>query len=107
MTRPTRGRASGAKRTAPAFDRRQPGKPGPRVLLYTSRNCAHCRRAKAFLEAQGIPFSELDVGSSAKARKALERLGARGLPTLVVGDRRLDGFSERAFLSLYRQLERG
>jgi glutaredoxin len=77
------------------------------VLLYTSRSCAHCRRAKAFLEAQGIPFSELDVGRSAKARKALERLGARGVPTLVIGDRRLDGFSEQAFLALYRQLTRG
>lgn len=73
----------------------------PRVLLYTRRGCAHCRRAKAFLEAQAIPFSELDVGVSAKARKAMERLGARGLPTLVVGDQRLDGFSERAFLDLY------
>ncbi len=73
----------------------------PRIILYTSGGCAHCRRAKAFLEAQKIPFSELDVGRSQKARKALERLGARVLPTIMVGDRRLDGFSERAFLELY------
>ncbi len=80
----------------------------PRVLLYSSQGCAQCRRAKAFLEARGIAYSELDVGRSTKARKALERLGARGVPTILIGDQRLDGFSERAFLALYqRQSKRG
>jgi glutaredoxin len=74
------------------------------VLVYTSQGCAHCDRAKAFLKARGIAFSELDVGRSQKARKALARLGARGVPTIIVGDSRLDGFSERAFLALYQQL---
>ncbi len=78
----------------------------PRVLLYTSRGCAHCRRAKAFLQARQIPFSELDIGRSPKARKTLERLGARALPTIMIGDRRLDGFSERAFLKLYTQVSK-
>jgi glutaredoxin len=76
----------------------------PRVLVYTRGGCVHCDQAKAFLKAQGIAFIELDVGRSPKARKALARLGARGVPTILVGDRRLDGFSERAFLALYRQL---
>ena len=73
------------------------------MLVYTSRGCAHCARAKAFLKARGIAFSELDVGRSQKARKALERLGARGVPTILIGDHRLDGFSERAFLAVYQQ----
>jgi glutaredoxin len=80
------------------------GKPSaPRVLLYSSQGCAHCRRAKAFLNARGIAYSELDVGRSPKARRALERLGARGVPTILIGDQRLDGFSERAFLALYQR----
>jgi glutaredoxin len=74
--------------------------------LYTRRGCTHCQRAKAFLKARAIPFSELDVGVSPKARKALERLGARGLPTLVVGDQRLDGFSEQGFLDLYARVSK-
>lgn len=103
MTRRTRARVSAAEpRSEPAF-RRQAPRSGPRVLVYTSRHCAQCRRAKAFLQARGIPFSELDVTRSPKARKALERLGARGVPTIVIGDERLDGFSERAFLALYRR----
>jgi glutaredoxin len=77
---------------------------GPRVLLYTRQGCAHCRQAKTFLEAKGIAFSELDIGRSVKARKALERLGARGVPLLIVGDQRLDGFSESAFMALYQRV---
>ncbi|MBK5941908.1 glutaredoxin family protein [Halochromatium roseum] len=75
----------------------------PRVLLYSSQGCAHCRQAKAFLDARGIAYSEFDVGRSAKARKALVRLGARAVPTILVGDQRLDGFSERAFLAAYKR----
>lgn len=75
----------------------------PRVLLYSSQGCARCRSVKAFFEARGIAYSELDVGRSAKARKALERLGARAVPTILVGDQRLDGFSERAFMALYQR----
>lgn len=106
MTRRTRGRASAAERSGRRVTPRPTKGSGPRVLIYTRQGCAHCRHAKAFLEAKGIPFSELDIGRSPKARKALERLGARGVPTLIVGDQRLDGFSKPAFMALYHRLQR-
>ena len=86
-----------------------PSKPGPsrqgtkRVVIYTQAGCAHCQRAKNFLRSRGIPFREMDVGRSPRARKELERLGARGVPLLLVGDERLDGFSEAGFLALYQR----
>lgn len=70
------------------------------VTLYTSPSCGHCRRANAFLLREGIRFRELDITRSTKARKALERIGARGVPVVLIGDRRLEGFDERAFLAL-------
>lgn len=123
MTRRTPGRASGAssargrrrggqvsrgdlepaERNGSSTARRSRRAP-VRVLLYSARGCAQCRRAKAFLEARGIAFSELDVGRSPKARKALARMGARGVPTILIGDHRLDGFSERRFLEIYQEL---
>lgn len=116
MTKRIRGRASAADRAARggagAARSKVAGSPsdstvrrgaGPRVLLYSHPGCTRCRQAKAFLLSQGIPFSELDVSRSQKARKALDRLGARAVPTILVGDRRLDGFSVSAFLRLYQQ----
>jgi len=74
---------------------------GKRVVIYTAPGCAHCRRAKAFLRKRGIPFREMDVGRSPRAMKELQRLGGRGVPVLLVGGERLDGFSEARFLDLY------
>ena len=64
----------------------------PRVTLYTAPGCVHCRRAREFLGRHRIPFQELDVQRSPKARKQLARLGARGVPVLMIGAQRLDGF---------------
>jgi glutaredoxin len=73
-----------------------------RIVLYSSANCPHCKRAKAFLWREGIAFREMDVGSNARARKELERIGARGVPVLMIGGERLDGFDEKRFWRLYR-----
>ncbi|MFE8033304.1 glutaredoxin family protein [Thiohalocapsa marina] len=71
------------------------------VTLYSAPSCAHCRRAKAFMRARGIAFRELDVSRSSRARKELERMGARGVPVILIGGERLEGFSEQRFLRLY------
>lgn len=72
------------------------------VVIYTTPSCSHCRRAKAFLRGRGIGFRELDIAGSPRARKEFERLGGCGVPLLLVGDKRLDGFSEQRFLALYK-----
>jgi len=74
-----------------------------RVVLYTTASCSVCRRAKAFLRGRGIPFREMDIGSNPRARKEHQRLGGRGVPLLLIGDERLDGFSEQAFLTIYER----
>jgi glutaredoxin len=73
-----------------------------RVVLYSTDNCPHCNRAKVFLTREGIAFREMDVGRNPRARKELERLGARGVPVLLIGESRLDGFDEQRFWRLYR-----
>lgn len=67
----------------------------PRITLYTTRNCPHCRRAKHYLEQRGLRFQEFDVQTNVRAQKAFARLGARGVPVIVVGDTRIDGFDRR------------
>jgi glutaredoxin len=74
-----------------------------RVVLYSTASCSACRRAKAFLRGRGIAFREMDIDSNPRARKEHQRLGGRGVPLLLIGDERLDGFSEQAFLALYER----
>ena len=67
-----------------------PGK--PRITVYTTRHCAHCRQAKQFLQRRGLAFQEWDIEQNARAQKAFARLGAPGVPVIMIGDTRIDGF---------------
>lgn len=74
----------------------------PRVRLYTTANCGHCRQLKAHLQRLKIPFLELDVGRNRRAQNDFARLGARGVPVLLVGERRLDGYDPKRLDNLLR-----
>ena len=67
----------------------------PRITLYSARNCPHCRRARQYLEGKGLRFQELDVERNPRAQKAFARLGARGVPVILIGGTRIDGFDRR------------
>ena len=74
----------------------------PRITLYSTRNCPHCRQAKQYLQHKGVRFQEFDVQQSARAQKAFARLGARGVPVIMIGDTRIDGFDRRRLDALLK-----
>lgn len=57
----------------------------PRVQLYTTDWCGLCLRAKALLEARGVPFDEVRLGGIDFRERLLE-LGGQGTVPLVVFD---------------------
>ncbi|MBI5615678.1 MAG: DUF4124 domain-containing protein [Gammaproteobacteria bacterium] len=76
-------------------------RPAPReargAVLYTAAWCGYCRKAKAYLAAKGIAFREVDIetpdGLAAFARDG----GGKGVPVLVLGKTRIEGFSVEAY----------
>lgn len=71
-----------------------PGK-APRLTLYSTARCAHCRQLKQWLQQRGLRFQEFDIQRNARAQKDFARLGARGVPVLLIGDQRVDGFNPK------------
>jgi glutaredoxin len=69
--------------------------------MYSADWCGVCTRARRFFKAEGIPFSEMDVDKNAGARREWKRMNATGVPLIVVGDKRMNGFSEQRFMELY------
>ncbi|MBL8535497.1 MAG: glutaredoxin family protein [Betaproteobacteria bacterium] len=72
-----------------------PGVQSPRrqpVILYTAAWCGYCQRAKAHLRQRGIGFDERDVETSVSGRREYQQLGGRGVPIILVGTQRMDGF---------------
>jgi glutaredoxin len=72
-----------------------------KVVMYSAPWCGVCKQARQFFKARGIPFREMDVERSTMARRELERMNARGVPVILVGGKRMNGFSEQRFMALY------
>ena len=66
----------------------------PEVKMYVTDWCGYCKQARAYLQRNGILYTELDVEKSAAARAEYQRLQGRGVPVILVGTQRMNGYSE-------------
>ncbi len=73
------------------------------VVLYSASWCKYCKRARAYFVSHGIPFTEYDVENSAKGRRDYQRLHGHGVPIILVGNHRMNGFSAATFQRLYAE----
>lgn len=65
------------------------------LLLYTWSTCDFCRRAKALLEARGVPYREqvLD-GDRALAERLSAQVGRPAMPIALVDGELVGGLEE-------------
>lgn len=76
------------------------------ITMYSASWCGYCKKARAFLNEQGIPFEEKDVektpGASAELAAKAAQAGVQtggGVPVFVVGDHNvIQGFDPDALL---------
>lgn len=67
-----------------------------KVRVFSAVWCGYCKLAKAHLAKRGVPYEEIDVEQSRAGEAEYRRLGGRGVPILLVGDQRMDGFDPAA-----------
>jgi glutaredoxin len=65
----------------------------PEVIMYATTWCGYCKQARKFFERNGISYVEYDVERDRDAWRENRRLGGGGVPTIVVGDDVVRGFS--------------
>lgn len=62
----------------------QPSIPTPDIVtVYGADWCGDCRRAKRYLEAEGIPYRYLDLETDAGAKRVVHDAGIRSIPVIV------------------------
>jgi glutaredoxin 3 len=64
----------------------------PNIVVYATRFCPYCRRARALLDGKGARYTLLDVGQYPDLWDELaERTGRDTVPQIFIGDRHIGG----------------
>ena len=68
-----------------------------KVTVYSTKTCPYCKMAKQFLDANGVKYGEIDVGTDEKAAKDMvERSGQMGVPVIDIDGKLIVGFDKQA-----------
>jgi glutaredoxin 3 len=79
----------------------------PSIVIYTTKVCAYCARAKALLARKGINFREVDVSEDDEKRTwLLQATGQRTVPQIFINDQPVGGFDDIALLDRKGDLDR-
>lgn len=71
------------------------------VIMYGAAWCGVCKQAKQYFKKNNIPYKEYDIDKSSKGRRDYKKLNGNGVPIILVGNQRMDGFTPRRFQALY------
>ncbi len=72
------------------------------VVMYSTEWCGVCKTAKRYFKEKNIHFKEYDVERSGKGERDFRRLQGQGVPIILVGNQRMNGFSAARFESIYK-----
>lgn len=65
------------------------------VVIYTTRFCPYCIRAKALLDSKQVAFEEIPVDQDLeKRREMMEKAGRHTVPQIWIGDEHVGGCDE-------------
>ncbi|MGB5397025.1 MAG: DUF4124 domain-containing protein [Gammaproteobacteria bacterium] len=78
------------------------GKPD-KVVMYSATWCGICTKAKQYFKANDIPYVVYDIEKSRAGKQGFKQLKGRGVPIILVGGKRMNGFSVAKFEKLYKQ----
>jgi glutaredoxin len=72
------------------------------VKMYATDWCGYCKKAREYFARNGVRYTELNIEKSATARAEYDRLGARGVPVILVGEQRMNGYGEQHLAAMLK-----
>lgn len=64
------------------------------VVMFSTRWCPYCKKARQLFVNNQVAYCEYDVGSSSENQEAFTELGGSGVPLILIGEEIFYGFSE-------------
>lgn len=74
-----------------------------RVVMYATSWCPYCEKARKYFKANKISYTEYDIENDTNAKIRYDSIGGKGVPVILVGKRRLNGFSESGFKRIFKE----
>jgi glutaredoxin len=71
------------------------------IVLYSATWCGYCAKAKAYLQGKGISYENIDIDTNAGKTAFAQAGGGRGVPLLLAGGKRIQGFSAAAYDEIF------
>ena len=66
-----------------------------KVIIYSTRICPYCVRAKNFFEKKGIPYKDIMVDQDPEQlQKMMEKSQRQSVPQIFIGDYHVGGFDD-------------
>ena len=76
------------------------------IVVYGTRFCPYCTRARALLNRKGVTFKDIPVGSGGISWPELEQLSGRDtVPQIFIGDYHVGGYDDMAALDRAGKLD--
>ena len=74
----------------------------PEIRMYATDWCPYCKKAQAYFAQQGIRYAHIDIEKSEAGKAEYQRHGGRGVPLILVGTQRMNGFSEERLAQMLK-----
>ena len=76
------------------------------VVMYSTRFCPYCMRARSLLESKGVAYTDIAVdGQPGLRREMTERSGRHTVPQIWIGEHHVGGFDDLARLEQQGRLD--
>jgi glutaredoxin len=70
--------------------------------MFSASWCGVCKKARKYFRKNKIRFTEYDIEKSSRGKRLYRDLDATGVPVILVGKQRMNGFTESGFERIYR-----
>lgn len=74
-----------------------------KVVIYTTAWCGICKKAKKYFRKNNIAYVAYDVEKSRNGKRDYKALRGKAVPIIIVGDKRMNGFTASRFDKLYKE----
>lgn len=67
----------------------------PKIVIYSTRSCPYCVRAKAFFQERNLPFEEIDLTENhSELDRLKQRTGHMTVPQIFIDDIFIGGYTD-------------